>query len=507
MKIELGANFDMVKAAPGDTPGRTITGLAVPWDVVGYASTGPVRFDRGSIPTDGPAPKLLRDHDLTRPIGIVSAIEDSEIGLLFDARISEVPEGDIALQLALDGVLDAVSVGVDVEKFTYDGDVLVVKAGRMRELSLLPFGAFEEARVATVAASEIEEEAADAESDITPDTTNETPNPESEEDTEMQENPVAVEATIPTAPLAVAASRKITAAEYVSAVVRKDMATVKAAQGDSADIPGLLPISVVQGVYDGVAAYRPVISAVGTRVPPASGKQFIRPVITQRPTVAVHSAEGAALSSQALIVDDVTLTLALYGGYIKESEEAIDWADGNLISLYIEQLGRAYARATEAAVCGVLEAGATNTTPVGDWTSATDVLGGIYTAAGDILTASGVNPTHIFAGVNRYKDLATLASTGGEFLFPSLNPMSTFGSLSANSREGTPAGLTLVVSNALDPDTLIVGTGDGLEVFERTKGAISVNLPSTAEVELAWRGYMVSHVVDADKFVALVDAP
>lgn len=505
MKLELGTRFDWLKAAEGDAPSRTISGLAVPWDVVGYASTGPVRFERGSIPTDGPAPKLLRDHDVTRPIGIVSAIEDSDVGLLFDARISEVPEGDIALRLALDGVLDAVSVGVDVEKFTYDGDVLVVKAGRMRELSLLPFGAFEEARVANVAASEAEEEPVEGEPDAEPETEN--PNPNSEEEEEMQDSTVAVEATIATAPVAVTANRKVTAAEYISAVIRKDMATVKAAQGDSADIPGLLPIPVAQPLYDGLAAYRPVISAVGTRAMPGSGKQFIRPVVTQRPTVAVHSAEGAALSSQALIVNDVTLTKALYGGFIRESEEAVDWADGNMVALYIEQLGKAYARATEAAVCGVLEAGATNTTPVADWTSAQDVLGGIYTAAGDILTATGVNPTHIFAGVNKYKELAVLETAGGDFLFPSLNPSSTFGSLSANSREGTPAGLTLVVSNALDPDTLIVGTGDGLEVFEQVKGAISVNLPATAEIEIAWRSYMVSHVIDADKFVALVDAP
>jgi hypothetical protein len=44
-------------------------------------------------------------------------------------------------------------------------------------------------------------------------------------------------------------------------------------------------------------------------------------------------------------------------------------------------------------------------------------------------------------------------------------------------------------------------------VFESVKGSIQVNLPATAEIELAWRGYMVSHVIDADKFVALVDAP
>lgn len=506
MKIALGARYDWIKAAEGEAPSRTLSGLAVPFDVIGYASTGPVKFERGSIPTDGPAPKLLRDHDVTRPIGIVSALEETDEGLLFDAKISAVPEGDIALQLALDGVLDAVSVGVDVEEYSYDGDVLVVKAGRMRELSLLPFGAFEEARVAKVAASEeTETETEPVEGEAEAEAETENPTTESEEDTVNPE--IEVTATAPTQPFQIIpAARKVSAAEYISAVIRGDKALVKAAQGDSADIPGLLPIPVVQPVYDGVAAYRPVITAVGVRSMPGSGKQFIRPVVTQRPTVAVHSAEGASLSSQALIVDDVTLTKALYGGFIRESEEAIDWSDVNMINLYVEQLGRAYARATEAAVCGVLEAGATNTTPVADWTSANDVLGGIYTAAGDVLTATGVNPTHIFAGVNRYKDLATLQSTGGEFLFPSLNPVSTFGTLSANSREGSPAGLTLVVSNALDPDTLIVGTGDGLEVFEQQKGAISVNLPATAEVEIAWRGYMVSHVIDADKFVALVDA-
>jgi HK97 family phage major capsid protein len=436
----------------------------------------------------------------------VSALEETDQGLLFDAKISNVPEGDIALQLALDGVLDAVSVGVDVQEYSYDGDVLVVKAGRMRELSLLPFGAFEEARVSNVAASEdTETDTEPVEGEAEAEAEQETTTSDSEEDIEMQTN-IEVEATAPTQPFQIVpAARKVSAAEYISAVIKGDKTVVKAAQGDSADIPGLLPIPVVQPLYDGVAAYRPVITAVGVRSMPGSGKQFIRPVVTQRPTVAVHSAEGAALSSQALIVDDVTLTKALYGGFIRESEEAIDWADSNMINLYVEQLGRAYARATEAAVCGVLEAGATNTAAVTSWTSATAVLGAIYEAAGDVLTATGVNPTHIFAGVNRYKQLATLESTGGEFLFPSLNPMSTFGSLSASSRDGSPAGLTLVVSNALDPDTLIVGTGDGLEVFEQQKGAISVNLPATAEVEIAWRGYMVSHVIDANKFVALID--
>lgn len=501
MKIQLGAKYDWVKAGETDAPTRTISGLAVPWDTVGNASTGPVKFERGSIPTDGPAPKLLRDHDLTRPIGIVNALADSEIGLLFDAKISSVPEGEIALTLALDGVLDSVSVGVDITEYGYDGDVLVVRAGVMRELSLLPFGAFESAKVTDVAASETTDD----------DTESETPEIESEQTTnekeqEMNENEMVVEATVATAPYALTAARKVTAAEYVRAIVRKDMATVKAAQGDSADIAGLLPLPVALPLYDGLAAFRPVISAVGVRALPSSGKQFIRPVVSQRPSVAAQASEGSAFASQALIVDDVTLTKVLYGGYIRESEQAIDFADVDMIGLYIDQLGKAYARATEAAACGVLEAGATNTTTVADWTSASDVINAIYTAAGDIITATGYNPTHIFAGVNRYKNLATLESAGGEFLFPSLNPVSTFGQLSANSSEGTPAGLKLVVSNALDPDTLIVGSGMALEVFEQAKGAVSVNLPSTGEIELAWRGYMVSHVIDADALVSIIDA-
>ena len=34
----------------------------------------PLRFEPGSLPVDGPAPKLIRDHNLSEPIGIVTAL-------------------------------------------------------------------------------------------------------------------------------------------------------------------------------------------------------------------------------------------------------------------------------------------------------------------------------------------------------------------------------------------------------------------------------------------------
>lgn len=500
MKIELNQNFDIIKAADGATPSRTLSGVAVPWDTVGNASTGPVMFLKNSLPTDGPKPKLLRDHNVQNPIGLVTDLVSTETELLFDARVSTVPEGDIALALASDGVLDSVSVGVDVQEFSYDGDVLVVSKGIMRELSLLPFGAFEAAKVEKVAAAENDPE---PEAEVTDDET-ETTNPQPESENEMELEKISVEATVPTFVAAAAAPRKISAAEYVSAVVRGDNVTVRAATGDSADIPGLLPLPVVSGVYDGVAAYRPVISALGTMGMSGSGKQFIRPKITQRPTVNAPG-ENTAFSSTPLVVDDIVLSKLLYGGFIVESEQAIDWADVDLVALYIDQLGKAYARQTEAVVCGVMQDGVGSSVPVTDWTDAQEVLAAIYTAATDIFTASGDMPTHLFASPDRYKDLAVLETTSGDFLFPSLNPSSAFGSLSANGTSGTPAGLQLVVSNAFAPGTLIVGAASAVEVFEQTKGSIAVNRPSTAEIELAWRGYMVSHVIDGDKLVAITD--
>ena len=504
MKIELSQSFDIVKAADGATPSRTLSGVAVPWDTVGNASTGPVKFLRDSIPTDGPKPKLLRDHNVQNPIGLVTELVSTETALLFDAKVSTVPEGDIALALALDSVLDAVSVGVDVQEFSYDGDVLVVSKGIMRELSLLPFGAFEAAKVEKVAAAEIEPEpeAEPTDDETETETTNQEPTQESENEMELEK--ISVEATVPTFNTVAAAPRKVSAAEYISAVITGDHATVRAAQGNSGDIPGLLPLPVVQSVYDGVSAYRPVISALGTRGMSGAGKQFIRPKITVRPTVNAPG-EGVAFSSTPLEVTDIVLTKLLYGGYIVESEQAIDWADADIIALYIEQLAKAYARQTESVVCGVVEGGVGSSLPVTDWTDAAEVLGQIYGAATDIFAASGDMPTHLFASPDRYKDLAVLETTGGDFLFPSLNPSSAFGQLSASSTVGTPAGLTLVVSNAFAPETLIVGAASGVEVFEQTKGSIAVNKPSTAEIELAWRGYMVSHVIDEDKLVAITD--
>lgn len=234
MRIELTQNIDVeITAAEGDQPPkRQISGIAVPWGVAANASTGPVRFERGSLPTDGPAPKLIRDHNLAQPIGIVLQRDDTEDGMTFQARISDTPAGDEALILASDGVLDSVSVGVEVEKFRYDGDTLVVEAGRWRELSLVPFGAFETAKVHQVAA--------------------EAPEPDPEPPTDPEEDQTMTEsvqpeveaapaAEAPTAPLTFQRDRSaMSAGAWIAATLRGEAPRVEAATSGTSDVPGVV---------------------------------------------------------------------------------------------------------------------------------------------------------------------------------------------------------------------------------------------------------------------------
>jgi len=502
MKIELSQPITLdVEAEEGQKPRRTLSGVAVPFNVDAVASTGAVRFQPGSLPTDGAAPKLIRDHDLSKPIGIVTARIADDSAMLFEARISETSDGNEALTLAADGVLDSVSVGVEVVKFHYEGQTMVVESGIWKELSLVPFGAFDTAKVLDVAAEEGD----------TPEP-EETPTPQdSEEEIEMSENHELVEAApapieLQTQSLSFEPQRQVSAAQYMSDVL-SGRPVIRAATQDTGDSTGILPEPIVTPLYDGLAADRRLVSALGVAQYPLNrGKTFTIPKVTQRPTVATQVDEHDALSSQAMIVGEVSVTAATAGGYVDLSEQDVDFTDPSALNLVIEQLGKAYARHTESIACGALEAGATDTDSITDWTSADEVITAIFTAQNTIVGNTGYNPTHIFLAPDRYKDLAVLQSTAGDFIFPSLNPMNAFGSLGAASLEGGAANLRIVVSPQFTAGTFIVGHSDGMRLFENQKGSIRADLPASLAVRVAWRGYFATAFLDVNKFVALVDA-
>lgn len=499
MILNLSASDVTVRAAePDGAPSRTIEGVAVPWNVDAVVSDGTtVRFLPGSLPEDGPSPKFIRDHQLEKPIGIVSERVDTGDVMMFAARVSATRDGDEALTLALDGVLDSVSVGVEPVEYTFDGPTLVVSRGIWRELSLVPFGAFADARVASVAATTPTPEPVDEPEDGKESPPVDTPTPAPVE---------AAPAVVPTAPLTLSAAPRLTPATWLSFAARgrEHEILATAAEGVIGDVPGIMPEPLIGSIYDTLNSRRPFVSAVGTRAMPAGGETFYRRKITQHTDVTLQAAEFDELASQALLIDRVQVDKKTYGGYVDLSEQMVDWTDPAAVGLVLEDLARVYAKATETAACSILTTGAVVDEEIDDWSDGDEVLDALYDASNTIMAAIDSLPTHLMVSPDRYADLGKMKDANGNRLFPAVGPSNAAGSVVPTEYRNV-LGLTVVVSPQFSSGTFILGSPQGIELFENQKGSIRVDQPATLSTRLAFRGYFTGVVIDSGAFVALVD--
>lgn len=133
-----------------DADQRTITGIAVPWDdeielFPGYRE----KFARGAV-EDSDDAKLFWSH--REVIGRVTSARDTETGWEITARISSTPRGDEVYTLLRDQVIDRMSVGFQPIESSHneETDVHTITRARVREVSLVPFPAYEAATVNNV---------------------------------------------------------------------------------------------------------------------------------------------------------------------------------------------------------------------------------------------------------------------------------------------------------------------------------------------------------------------
>ena len=503
--IRFDADATLITAQAGDaTQPARISGLAVPWDVVATVSDGTsVQFARGAFDVTQKAAKLIENHDMTQLRGVVSTLTDSPQGLEFEATLADTRASRDAVALLQSGAYDSVSVGAEPITFTTDPDgVMTVTKATLRELSLVAFGAFEDAVITQVAAT-----AADPDPD--PDTE------EQEMSDAVTAEPIAAEATIPTNPIIYAEAKRPflmpSPAEYISAFLtggaRFDAMQdgIRAAAPDviNTDLPGILPVPIVAPVYSNFIGNRPVVDAIGARAMPGGGKVFIRPKVVTHTTIGVQSAENTTLDDGTFVIDDLQVTKGTYGGYVTLSEQAIDFTTPEVIGLLLDDMGRIYANTTDNVAADALAAGATNTNAFGnDATNPEQWAAFISTAAQDILSSSNGNlPTHLFVSPNMWGYLLGLVDTAGRPLFPSLGPMNAYGDLAVTDIAGMAFGLRVVVDRNFATDTVIVGDASGFEIFEQQKGAISVDVPSTLSRTIAFRGYFSTLMIDLDKFI------
>lgn len=507
--IRLTAQQITLDASADGEPSRQITGLAVPWNVKATLSGGEsVVFLEGSLPEDGPMPKLLEYHDDTRVIGRVTERVSTAEGMMFVAKLSATRAADDALALLADGALDSVSVGAVPTKFKRLADgTLEVSEAKFVELSVVTVPAYESAQVYSVAASSPEEEAPDEE-EVIP-----TPTQPSEED-EMSE---ALEAAVPTAPIQYAAPKREfklpTAAEYMvkfvaggSEFAEFNQRIVAAAPNvTTTDTPGILPVPIISPIYNSfVANYRPLITAMGVRQMPASGKVFIRPKVTTHTTIGASNGELVALDQGTFVVDDIQITKALYGGYVKLSEESMDMTSPEVLGALIDDMARIYANATDVAACTTFEAGVTQTQALTDDTDPADWVNFIYGAAAQILNNSNGNlPNVMVVSPTYYASLGALVDTAGRPLFPNVGPMNAVGTgASASTFNGNAFGLSLVVDRNITVTSPYVGDSTGFECWEQQRGAVSVELADGALGRIIkFRGYFSSVMIDDTKFV------
>ena len=513
--IRFNADTSLITAQEGDAkePAR-IAGIAVPWDTVATVSDGTkVRFERGAFDTGQKPAKLIENHDLTQLRGVVNALTDGDEGLEFEATLADTTASRDAIALLKAGAYDAVSVGANPTKFTTDPEgVMTVTEAQLVELSLVAVPAYAEAVITEIAAEGPAD--ADEQGEQEQDTDNTEQETSEMSEAKIEAEPIEAEATIPTQPILYAAKPELpSAVEYIGAMLKggpefahmQKRVQAAAPEIGIADTPGIVPTPILGPVYNNFVGVRPVVDAIGARAMPGGGKVFIRPKVVTHTSMAVQTDEFDTLQSGTFVVDDIQVTKGTYGGYVKISEQDLDWTDPAVLALILDDMGRIYANTTDNVAADALAAGATEETDftVADIDDPKEWVRWVYKASEEILTGSDGNlPTHLFLSPNMWRNLGKLADSSDRPLFPQVGPMNAFGTMSPGSSEAVAFGLSVVVDRNFPNDTLIVGDASGFEIFEQQKGAITTDNPSELSRTLAWRGYFATTMIDAEKFRA-----
>ena len=500
---------------------RSISGVAVPYGIAATVSDGTkVVFEKGSLPTDGKAPKIYLNHNSEQAVGLIQERLDTEEGMLFTARISKTALGEEALTLALDGVIDSVSVGVNPTKFKMQKDgTMLVQAADWIELSLVTGRpAFAGAVITDVAATEPE---SIPHEEVSEDIIQEEVSPQ--EKTTMSES-TPVEATIPTSPVVFAEPKREfrmpSAAEYLASMhiggstfakvnaayheaARKGQSSIEAAleQDLTTDIPGLLPVPVLGPVFQNYNFMRPIVSAFGTRaMPNGSGITFTRPVIQTSTLAGVQGTQGALVASQTMVLDANSVSRQTVAGTIQISQQTTDFSSPAAMSVILNDLAGQYMKSTDSIAAAFLIAkkqasGYTWTVTPGDIST---LIAGIYGSAENISATTNLFPTHLVCSVDVWKELGSAVDDVNRPIFPAIGApgllgMNTLGAGSAASWSGmNPLGLEIVVDGNLSAGTLLVVHAPAVEFYEAQQGMRSVENPDILARTFSYYGYFSS---------------
>jgi HK97 family phage prohead protease len=498
-----------------DTERRIIAGKIVPYESVGNTSAGPVVFAKDSIDIGDPGKiKMLMQHKADKPIGRMQKFNKAEDGIYASFKISASMQGSDALVLAAEDLISGMSVGVEVIKSSQKKDYIYVTKAQLKEVSLVESPAFTEAQVTKVAASEGEADA-----------TNQ-PTTESEAQVDNTTEPTAtpvvevapVEAARPTisanfyteprSPIKTQAQfleHSIKAKlgnqdsnEWVLQAEAKAAKMLTAADDDFSTNPAFSPTIFSPTVIDTLIGSRPAIDAIGVRAIPASGMTISHPKITTSGTVA-DTNEGAAPSETGIVSSYVNATVNKFAGMQRYSIELLERSSPAFFQAMLENMTRAYNKATDAAVIAELTASGTQATAVA--ATSAGIISYVSTEAPAAYLATGELASAYIAGTSQWSLLLGATDSTGRPIYNAANPMNNGGQANPTSLRGNVLGLSLyvdpnAVSTTIDESAFIV-VPSSVIVYESPILRLSTNVVTSGEIETMIYGYLATKVLVA----------
>jgi HK97 family phage prohead protease len=481
----------------------------VPFEEVGNTSVGKVVFAKGSIEIGDPGKvKMLMQHSAERPIGRMQKFNQAEDGIYASFKISASMQGQDALILAGEQLIDGLSVGVDVNKSIQKKDYLYVTSATLREVSLVESPAFE-ARVTKVAASESEAE--------TPIETKESEAPVEDLATAPQE--AKAEAATPT----VEAARPVITTPVIQTSIRTPITSmaaytehkIKAALGNEdsklyvtaaddsfATNPAFSPTQYLSEFVTNTRFGTPAIDACSQGTLPTSGMSISVPSLVTSvgggngvaPEVTVE-AEAGAVQNTGMETQYLTGTVSKYAGMNTLSVELLERSDPNFYAELTKQLEYAYLkRLDQTVLAALIQASANGTNTTAD-------LDGIVAfsteAARTIYTNTGYFAQNYIANPAQWGALIGAQDSTKRPVFNALQPMNAAGQVNPTSIRGNVLGLDLYVdknftATTFDDDSAIILAPEAFTVYRSAQNFMSVNVVSNLQVQVAIYGYMAT---------------
>jgi len=431
-----------------ETEERTIIGLAVPYgQEIELTGNLKERFEAGAI--DGVEDvKLFYGHE--EPIGKVTEGRDTPEGYEIVAKISDTPRGNEVYTLLKDDVLNRFSVGFFPVVDRKEGQTIVRELVDLKEVSVVPFPAFEGAKITEVR-SEAEPQAEPT--DETPiETESETMSENIELDVRSVQDEVAelrrVIESGKAVEIAAPATHKFRSqGEFAKGLLAgdEDAKALARAASTSADAAVLPPFV---GYLDTlINTNRPTLSAFNRGALPASGLS-VEYIQIDNNTLAIdrQNPENEALAFGNLSFEVLSADVKTYGGYTSFSRQYVERATIDTLNQVFQGLTIAYANFTNNVVIDLLQSLSYAGKTFDAHTDASTVAKGIAEGSAYIFNATGLRPEFILAGVGAYVNLVSIGATDGRLSFSANNDgANTIGSSNIPGLSGTLFGLPIIV--------------------------------------------------------------